>query len=408
MARAASESDPVRSMRFEKTVLQIIPTLDAGGAERSTLEMTRAIVDAGGKAIVATSGGRLVDDIEKAGGRVFKMPAASKNPVTMIANRGRLIRLMREEGVDLIHARSRAPAWSALLAARGVGVPFVATYHGAYEAGSPIKRLYNSAMARGDLVIANSEFTAASVRRLYDVGDRLVVIPRGADLEEFNPEAISPARIRAIGEKWRLGEKKARLVLLLPGRLTDWKGHEAAVRAAAALRNDAQTGVFPEFQLIFAGDSQGRSGFAASLVRMVNELGLKDVISAVGHCGDMPAAYALSDIVLSPSTRPEAFGRVAAEAGAMSKVAIAAAHGGAMETIEDGVTGFLAAPGSADALTEALRKAAALGADGRRAMGAKARARIAARYSTRAMTEATLAAYQALLARMAARRSGAI
>jgi len=399
MARAESESDPAISMRFEKTVLQIVPTLGAGGAERTTLEMTRAIVSAGGTAIVASEGGRLAADIDKAGGRLVILPAASKNPLTILANRGRLIRLMRGEKIDLVHARSRAPAWSALMAARTAGVPFVATYHGAYKSGSPIKRFYNSAMARADLVIANSEFTAEAVRRTYNPGDRLVVIPRGADMEEFNPEAISTERIRAIGEKWGLGEKRDDLVLLLPGRLTDWKGHELAIRAAVMLKKDAHTGVFPKFQLIFAGDSQGRRGYAASLMRMVSELGLEDVISAVGHCGDMPAAYALSDIILSPSTRPEAFGRVAAEAGAMARVAIAADHGGARETIDAGVTGFLIEPGSAGALAAAVRKAASIGADGRRAMGAKARTRIAAHYSTRAMTDATLAAYQSLLER---------
>jgi len=390
-------------MRFEKTVLQIVPSLDAGGAERTTVEVARAVVAAGGRAIVATSGGRLVGEVEKAGGRVVILPAASKNPLTIVANRGRLMRLMRDENVDLIHARSRAPAWSALMAARGAGVPFVATYHGAYDARSPLKRYYNSAMARADLVIANSDFTAEAVRRLYDVGGRLAVIPRGADPEEFNPEAISAARIRAIREKWGVVEKSGGLTLFLPGRLTDWKGHEVALKAAKQLAHQERTGVFPEFQLIFAGDSQGRGGYAASLTRMVGELGLQGAVRMVGHCGDMPAAYALSDIVLSPSTRPEAFGRVAAEAGAMGKVAIAADHGGARETIIDGVTGFLAAPGSVDALADALRKAAALGADGRAAMGLKARKRISTHYSTRAMTDATLRAYQSLLERTTAK-----
>ncbi|MCB2113602.1 MAG: glycosyltransferase family 4 protein [Parvularculaceae bacterium] len=386
-------------MRFENSILQVVPALEAGGAERTTLEMTRAIVGAGGRALVATAGGRLAGEIEKAGGQVILMPAASKNPLVIVANRARLIRLMRAENVDLVHARSRAPAWSALMAARAAGVPFVATYHGAYDARTPIKRFYNSAMARADLVIANSQFTAAAVRRIYDPGERLVVIARGADLEEFNPDAISRDRIRAIGEKWRLGEESGRLVILLPGRLTDWKGHETAIRAARVLKQEVDTGVFPRFRLIFAGDSQGRRGYAASLMRMVSELGLEDVVSAVGHCADMPAAYAVSDIVLSPSTRPEAFGRVAAEAGAMARVCIAADHGGARETVEADITGFLVEPGSHAALADALGRAVLLGGEGRRAMGARARARISARYSTRAMCDATLAAYRSLLER---------
>ncbi len=385
-------------MRFERTVLQVIPSLESGGAERTTVEMVRAITAAGGKALVATSGGRLCAEVEKAGGRVFRLPAASKNPLTILANRGRLARIIREEKADVIHARSRAPAWSALLAARATGAAFVSTWHGAYEASSPVKRFFNSVMARGDLVIANSEFTAVAIRATYPVGDRLRVIPRGADLAEFNPQGVSAGRIIELRAKWGLDENGGRLLLLLPGRLTGWKGHGVAVDALARL-NGGETGVSPAFELIFAGDEQGRGEFAGSLMRRVDELGLQQMIRWVGHCDDMPAAYALADMALAPSTRPEAFGRVAVEAGAMGKVAIAAGHGGARETIVDGETGFLAEPGSDEALAKAILSAAMLGPVGRRAMGEKARARIASLFSTEAMTAATIAAYQDLLAR---------
>jgi glycosyltransferase involved in cell wall biosynthesis len=383
-------------LRFEKAVLQVIPALDAGGAERTTIEMTAAIVAAGGRALVATSGGRLAIAVEKAGGRVIPMPVQSKNPLTILVNRGRLIRLIREEGVDIVHARSRAPAWSALMAARATGVAFVTTYHGAYSAGSALKRFANSAMARADLVIANSDYTAGLVRASYDVGGRLKVIHRGADLADFNPEAIEVSRIAAVKARWEL-EPRPALVLLLPGRLTDWKGHEVAIRAAALLKAKAETGLIDDFRLVFVGDDQGRTAFSASLLRGVSELGLERMIRWVGHCDDMPAAYALSDIVLSPSTRPEAFGRVAAEAGAMARVAIGADHGGARETIVDGETGFLVAPGSPDSLASAIERAVALGPDGRAAMGARARARIKKKFSTAAMTAATIAAYAELL-----------
>lgn len=390
-------------MRFEKTVLQVIPSLSSGGAERTTVEMARAIVRAGGRALVATSGGRLCAEIENAGGRVILLPAASKNPLTILANRGRLARIIREEKVDIVHARSRAPAWSALLAARATGSAFVTTWHGAYEASSPVKRLLNSVMARGDLVIANSEFTAEAIRAAFPVGDRLRVVPRGADLAEFNPQAISRGRIAALRAKWGVAEAEGRLVLLLPGRLTGWKGHAVAVEALARLARGetgrGETGVSRSFQLIFAGDEQGRGELVRALMRRVDELGLQHMIRWVGHCDDMPAAYALADIALVPSTRPEAFGRIAVEAGAMEKVAIASDHGGARESIADGETGFLALPGSAEALAAAIGKAAALGPEGRRAMGVRARARIAARYSTEAMTAATLHAYEDLLAR---------
>lgn len=378
----------------------MIPALDSGGAERTTLEMAKAIVAAGGRALVATAGGRLSGEVERAGGRVVSMPVDAKNPVTIFANKHRLARLIRAERVDIVHARSRAPAWSALLAARKTGAAFATTWHGAYDARSPFKRFYNSAMARADLVIANSEFTADAIKKHHSIDDRLVVIPRGADVEAFNPEAVSVDRLRALKEKWGLSNPNA-LILLLPGRLTDWKGHRLAVEAMASLVSLsgglAQTGANADFQLIFAGDSQGRDRFAAALLRRVDELGLSQMIRWVGHCDDMPAAYALADIVLCPSTRPEAFGRVAAEAGAMAKPVIAADHGGARETVVAGDTGFLAEPGSAAALADQIASLIALGADGRRAMGARARARIVSKYSIAAMTAATIAAYRTLL-----------
>ena len=390
----------ISDMRFERTVLQVIPALESGGAERTSVEMARAIVAAGGKALVATSGGRMCGDVEKAGGRVIEIPAASKNPLTILANVGRLTEILREAQVDIIHARSRAPAWSAFLAAKAAKTAFVTTYHGAYRAASPVKRFVNSVMARGDLVIANSDFTAAAIRAAYPVGDRLKVIPRGADLAEFNPLAISGERVRALRARFGLENNRSALVLLLPGRLTDWKGHEVAIEAIGLAATGA-AGVSPSFQLIFAGDEQGRGDFAGSLMSRVNELGLQQMIRWVGHCDDMPAAYALADMALAPSTRPEAFGRTAVEAGAMATVAIASNHGGARETIIDGVTGLLVEPGSAEALARAILKAAALGPDGRRAMGDKARAHIASHFSTQAMTSATLDANRDLLARRA-------
>lgn len=383
-------------MAFDKTILQVIPAMDAGGAERTTLEMTRAIVRAGGRALVATSGGRMTGAVEAAGGRVLFLPVHTKSPLGIMANAARLAGLIGAEKIDLIHARSRAPAWSALMAARRTQIPFVTTWHGAYRAGTPWKRLYNSAMARGDLVIANSAFTADAIRALGDPGARLAIIHRGADIDEFNPERVSASRIDAILGNWQI-ESPRPFVLLLPARLTDWKGHSVAVEALRRLAGERRSGAGADLRLIFAGDAQGRDGFAASLLRGVKDLGLERMIRFAGHCDDMPAAYAAADAVLSPSTRPEAFGRVAAEAGAMARVAIAADHGGARETIVDNETGFLVAPGSADALAAAIRRTIGMGADGRAEMGARARARISEFFSTAAMTDATLAAYKSLL-----------
>lgn len=378
-------------MRFTQTVLQIIPRLDAGGAERTTVEIAQAIVDAGGRALVAAQGGRLVAAIEKVGGEFFQLPLDTKNPVAILLNAKRLERLIAGENVDLVHARSRAPAWSASIAARMTKRPFVTTFHGAYEARSALKRFVNSSMVRGDIVIANSRFTADSIATRYPAAKNIRVIPRGADLEEFNPQAISEGRVASLRGKWPAFAPEKTLSIILPARLTSWKGHETAINAAAML--SAETGVFPPFQLFFIGAEQGRGAYAEELKRRVGELGLQGLISFVGHCDDMPAAYALADIVLSPSVRPEAFGRVAAEAGAMEKIAIASRQGGSPEIISEGETGFLTEPGDAAALATAIRQAAALGRSGRAAMGKKARQKIQQEFSIAAMKEATLAAY---------------
>ena len=382
-------------MAFGKTILQVIPAMDAGGAERTTLEIARAVVAAGGRAIVATSGGRMIDAIEAAGGRIAILPVQSKNPFAILANASRLAALIRTAKVDLIHARSRAPAWSSMIAARRMRIPFVTTWHGAYRAGTPWKRFYNSAMARGDLVIANSAFTAAAIRALGDPEARLKIIHRGADTDEFNPERVAARRVEALLSTWSI-ETPRPIILLLPARLTDWKGHGVAIDAVRRLAEAGRSGAERDLRLVFAGDAQGRDGFAAQLLRGVKDQGLERMIRFVGHCDDMPAAYAAADLVLSPSTRPEAFGRVAAEAGAMARVVIAADHGGARETIVDGETGFLVAPGSAEELAGAIRRAIHMGANGRSAMGETARARVIASFSTAAMTASTLSAYQSL------------
>lgn len=390
-------------MTFKVTVLQVIPALDSGGAERTTVEIAGAIVASGGRALVATSGGALVADVERAGGEVFPMPVDSKNPAVIAANAARLRRLAAREGADIIHVRSRAPAWSALRAARAAGLPLVATYHGAYRAAGPLKRLYNSAMVRGDLVIANSEFTARAIRAGYRIDRaRLVVIPRGADLDRFDPAKVSTARVAAATAAWRLGGGRPFRVLL-PARLTSWKGHETTIDAVALLASSAKltragTGQTPVLQVVFAGGAQGRDDFRANLQRRVEERGVRDMIHLVGHCADMPAAMAWADAILSPSTRPEAFGRVAVEAGAMRKPVIASDHGGARETVVDGETGVLVPPADAVALKEALEWLME-SPDRREQLGAAARQRVEREFSTAAMCAQTLDAYRGVLAR---------
>ena len=376
------------------TVCQVIPSLDTGGAERTTVEVARGIVRAGGRCVVASEGGALVDQLEAEGSRHVTLPAASKNPLVMARTRAALGRLIAEEGVGLVHARSRAPAWPALAAARGAGLPFVTTWHGAYSGRTRAKRLYNSVMARGDVSIMNSRFTAQTVCetyagwRFFDPA-RLVTIPRGADLTRFDPDAVPEDRVAAAAA--RLGGEPA-LRVLLPGRLTDWKGQRVMIEAARRLQADPRT---PVLRVALVGDAQGREAYEGELRAMIEQADLSRVVRLAGHWDDMPAAYAWADVVVSASTRPEAFGRVAVEAMAMGRPVVATAHGGSLETVADGETGTLVPPGDAGALAEAIG-ALASDPEARAAMGRRGRRRARARFSTEAMVTATLNVYASL------------
>lgn len=389
--------------RFDHNILQVVPRLDSGGAERTTLEIAGAVVRAGGRALVVSEGGRFAEEIERTGGEVVIAPVASKNPLTMWRNGRFLAQLIKDRGVSLIHARSRAPAWSALAAARKTGVPFVTTYHGAYRAAGSLKRFYNSSMLRADLVIANSRFTADRILSDgFENPEKLRVIPRGADLSLFNPNRMNAARVKKLTAQWGLNEDDGSLRLLMPARLTSWKGHEVAVEAAALLKNKLVknadgSGKPSGLTLVFCGGAQGRDNYEQTLRAMVEERGVRDMIHFVGECADMPAAYAWADAVLAPSSRPEAFGRVAVEAGAMALPVIASDHGGARETVIDGENGFLAPPGDAPALAGAIEQLANMAPEARVLMGQKGRARAASVYSSAAMCDATLRVYSELL-----------
>ena len=377
-----------------KTILQVIPDLSAGGAERTTIEVAEAIREAGGWPIVASQGGRLVRDLEELGGLNVSLPVASKNPVQLIRNARKLARLIEAKSVDLVHARSRAPAWSAAWAARKTGVPFVTTYHGAYSGESGLKKKYNSIMAGGDLVIANSEWTANHIKGIHATGsDRLVTIPRGVDFEIFDPARISEDRHSAIRTAWQISPEEDRLILLLPGRLTDWKGQLVAIEAMAKL-SDAERN---RLLLILAGDAQGRTNYVAELENRIAATGLAESVRLVGHCEDIAAGYAVSDIVLAPSKRPEAFGRVAAEASAMGKPVIVADHGGQREIVVEGTTGSRTTPGDAGDLAASIRAILQLGPEGRAGMGDAGRAYVRERFSKRGLQAATLNVYKRLL-----------
>ncbi|MEQ1608550.1 MAG: glycosyltransferase family 4 protein [Hyphomonadaceae bacterium] len=380
-----------------KTILQVIPHLSAGGAERTTIEVAEALRAAGAKAIVASVGGRLEGELSRAGAELIRIDKlATKNPLGIYGNAIVLSKIIAKSHVDLVHARSRAPGWSALRAARRMKKPFVTTYHGVYNASGAAKRLYNSIMARGDVVIANSDYTAAHVIKEHpEAAGRIVTIHRGVDIKQFSPDAVLPARRAALAKAWRLPADNPGTVILLPARMTAWKGHREAIGAAAQLLS--RSGV--SWRMIFAGDDQGREGYLQELAQLIAQHGLDDRVSMVGHCDDMPAAFALADIVIAPSNQPEAFGRVAAEAGAMAVPAIGSDIGAQGEIIVDGKTGFVTPPLNPSALAEAIGKLLDRGPEGRKLMGEAAQIRVRQKFTTAALQQATLAVYERLMGR---------
>ncbi len=371
-------------------VLQVLPSLETGGVERGTVEIVQAIVAAGGTALVASEGGRLVGAVEQAGGRHVRLPMATKNPVAIWSNARRLVQLIKSEKVSIVHARSRAPAWSALMAVRRTRARFVTTYHGVYNEGMPGKRRYNAVMARGDRVIAISHYVAELLMTRHAVDPaRIRVIPRGVDPALFDPAAVSGPRIARLAEAWRLPEGVP--VVMLPARLTRWKGAAVLIDAMARLvRADACC--------VLVGATQGRERFARELEAQARALGLADRLRLGGQCDDMPAALMLADVVVSASLDPEGFGRAVIEAQAMGRPVIATDHGGAAETVEHLVTGWRVPPGDVDALAATLDHALNMQRADRDALGERARASVCAHYTTAAMQAATLEVYRDLLA----------
>ncbi|MCQ8240339.1 glycosyltransferase family 4 protein [Rhizosaccharibacter radicis] len=382
----------IASRNNEPRVLQVLPALQSGGVERGTIEMARAIADAGGTPFVASAGGRMVPLLDRIGAVHLPLPLASKDPLTIWLNGGRLARLIRRHGISLVHARSRAPAWSARRGARLAAVPFVTTWHGVYSENFPGKKHYNRIMAAGDRVIAISDYVAGRIATQYGVGpDRLRIIPRGADASSFDPAMVRGDRVHALARAWELPDGAA--VVMLPGRITEWKGHELLLDALARLRaHDPGRSVVG----VMVGPVQSET-YGRRLIERAERLGLRPMLRFAGHCNDMPAALALADLVVVPSLKPEPFGRAVVEAQAMGRPVVVAAHGAALETVEDGITGFCFPPGDAGLLASALHHVLALDPAERAALGARARAHVLERYTVAAMQAATLDVYDELL-----------
>lgn len=381
------------------TVLQIVPALETGGAERTAVDVAAALVRAGWRAIVLSAGGRLVGALAAAGAEHRTFAADAKNPATIAANAVRLTRIIREEHVDIVHARSRAPAWSALWAARRTGIPFVTTYHGAYNQTNRLKAFYNSVMARGDIVIANSAYTARLIADRHPAAAaRTVVIHRGTDLGGFAAGAVSDERLAALNKAWGLAGNDR--VILQLARLTGWKGQSVVIDALARLA----AGGARDWVAILAGDAQGRTRYVAELEARIEAAGLAGRVRLVGHCADVAAALALAEISVVASTEPEAFGRAAVEAQAAGVPVIVSDLGAVRETVlappeveAAERTGWRVTAGDPAALAGVLAEVLALDAGARAALAGRAGAHVAASFSLDAMTEATIAQYRRLL-----------
>ena len=386
----------------DRTVLQIIPSLEAGGAERTTVDIAEGLANRGARALVATEGGRLIPELQAKGGIWLPFPAATKNPFGILANVMRLRRICLQEGVDIIHARSRAPAWTALMTAKLLNIPFVTTYHGSYAGRSGVKVLYNSVMARGDVVIANSFYTASLIRELHPfAASKIVVIHRGTDLKHFLPSSVDIARIEHLREEW--GVDRHRRIILLAARLTNWKGQKVLIRAAKLLVDRGMT----DIMVILAGDPQGRTQYVRELESLIKELDLKNHIKITGHCTDMPAAFAISAAVAVPSTEPEAFGRSAVEAQAMGTPVIVSDLGAVPETVlatpehpEALRTGWRVPANDPITLAEALEKSINLGPNARETLADNARKHVEAHFSLGRMVGDTLDVYTAICDRI--------
>lgn len=382
------------------TVLQLIPRLDAGGAELGCVQVAEALVSAGHRAIVASEGGRMVERLRRSGAEHVTMPLAAKNPFAMLANCLRLARLVRREAVDIVHARSRAPAWSGYLAARRAGAVFMATYHASYAEPNALKRFYNSVMVRGAAVIAVSDWVAELIRRRYAIpNERIHIIHRVVDPEIFDPEAVDEARRQALTKDWGVGKDDR--IVLLPGRITRRKGHMVLIDAVAELDPELRRKV----RVVLAGDDQPGTEFRQGLERHIAAHGLDAQVTFAGHVSDMPAAYTLATVCVLPMTAPEGFPRVMLEAQAMGVPVVVADSGPGREIVlapprvpAAEASGLTFPVGDAAALCRCLEEILLMPEADRRAMGARGSRWVRSTFTLRHLTAATLALYGKLAA----------
>ena len=374
---------------IQKTIMQILPSLKQGGVEVGTIEIAAALQQAKMPNIVVSSGGPMVDKLRRLGVKHITLPVQTKNPFKIWMNARKLVKIIAANNVGLMHVRSRAPAWSVLLASRCTGVPFIATYHGVYGIKPALKKIYNRVMLKGCCVIAVSDFVKQHIMKEYGYPkNKIHVIHRGADLNRFDPKKVTQKQLDEFVEQNQIPLDKP--IITLVGRLSKIKGQKELIQALKQMQHNEVTCLLiggkatPEYQ----------KELAALIRTLPNEVTLK-VLSVVGD--KMPIVYALSDVVVSATLVPESFGRTIAEANAMNKIVVAFNHGGPTETIVDGKTGFLVPVADVDALAKALDKVLSLAPAEKKKMETAARKNTEEHFSVQKMCDQTLQLYREIL-----------
>ncbi|PPR79077.1 MAG: Spore coat protein SA [Alphaproteobacteria bacterium MarineAlpha2_Bin1] len=371
------------------TVIQVLPALNSGGVERGAIDIALAVKKIGWTSIVISEGGLMRKELERSEVEHIELPLSSKNPFIMHKNFNSLSSIIYDRKVDIVHARSRAPAWSAYYASRRFNTNFVTTFHGTYNYKNFLKKKYNSIMTKGKKVIAISNFIKKHIIDKYGVEiEKIATIPRGIDLNSFNPSKVSHERVIQLSNSWRLSDGTQ--VIMLPGRLARWKGHKVLIEALGKLKRK-------DFRCIFVGSELGNENNKNYLLKIIRENNLAEIVQFVNQCNDMPAAYMLSDIVISASTDPEAFGRVSVEAQAMNRIIIASDHGGSSETIINGKTGILFLNNNSESLAKAIDSALQLDIESRKKIGDTSRKHVSSKYRLEYMQQSTVKLYQDLV-----------
>ena len=383
-------------MSSELKVLQVIPKLGYGGAETGCYDLAHYLPENNCSSYIVTSGGELLKFIDKKKVKVIKLPVHSKNPFLMLFNSIALIFIILLNNISIVHARSRAPAWSCLFATKITRRKFVTTFHGTYNFKNSIKKFYNSVMVRSDLIIAGSNFIFSHINQNYskylDLKKKFLVIFRGINVDYFELSTILDSEENRLISDWEVDKNKK--TILMPGRLTAWKGQETFIEALNLVNKELG---YESFNAVILGSDQGRDIYTKKIKRLAEQYRLTSQLKFIEHCKNMPLAYKISDIVVSASVEPEAFGRVAVEAQSMEKPIIASDIGGSNETITDNVTGFLFQSGNAEALSKKIIEVLQLDESRLKSIGIEGRKNIIKKFNVEKMCFSTYSEYKKLL-----------